>query len=302
MPTPPEPGATSDFAPARRRARFVIVTADDFGQHEAVNEAVERASREGILCAASLMVGAPASADAVRRARALPDLRVGLHLVLVEGAPLLPLDEVALLLGRDRRFDERMGIAGARYFLSPRARRQLRAEIRAQFRAFAASGLVLDHVNAHKHFHLHPTVLGLMLQVGQEFGLKAVRYPFEPAGLRGPTSLRERTGAAALQPWLRLMRARLRRAGVSHNDQLCGIGRSGRMDEVALERALQALPEGVTEIYLHPATQSGAQIAPSTSHYRHTEEFAALLSPRVRAALGATPRGGFTDWLQRRHR
>jgi hopanoid biosynthesis associated protein HpnK len=302
VPTPPEPGASFDSAPARRRARFLIVTADDFGQHEAVNEAVERASREGILNAASLMVSAPASADAVRRARTLPGLRVGLHLVLVDGAPLLPPSEVALLLGPDQRFDERMGIAGARYFLSARARRQLRAEIRAQFRAFAATGLALDHVNAHKHFHLHPTVLGLILQVGPEFGLKAVRYPYEPAALRGRASVGERVAAAALLPWLRLMRARLRRAGVAHNDQLFGIGYSGRIDEAALERALQALPTGVTEIYLHPATQSGAQVAPAMAHYRQAAELAALLSPRVRAAVGATPRGGFTDWLQQRRR
>ena len=51
--------------------KFLIVTADDFGLHEAVNEAVERASRTGILTAASLMVAAPAAADAVRRARGL---------------------------------------------------------------------------------------------------------------------------------------------------------------------------------------------------------------------------------------
>jgi predicted glycoside hydrolase/deacetylase ChbG (UPF0249 family) len=85
--TPPEPSSTPDRL---QRDRFLIVTADDFGLHEAVNEAVQRASREGILTAASLMMGAPATADAVRRARELPGLRVGLHLVLVDGVPLLP--------------------------------------------------------------------------------------------------------------------------------------------------------------------------------------------------------------------
>ena len=37
-------------------------------------------------------------------------------------------------------------------------KRQLRAEIEAQFAAFAATGLPFDHVNTHKHFHLHPTI------------------------------------------------------------------------------------------------------------------------------------------------
>jgi predicted glycoside hydrolase/deacetylase ChbG (UPF0249 family) len=80
-------------------------------------------------------------------------------------------------------------------FLS--VRRQLAAEIRAQFEAFAATGLRLDHVNAHKHFHLHPTILSLMLSIGREFGLRAVRLPAEPG--MGPW----------LRPWLALMRRRM---------------------------------------------------------------------------------------------
>jgi predicted glycoside hydrolase/deacetylase ChbG (UPF0249 family) len=72
--------------------KFLIVTADDFGLHHTVNEAVEQASRAGVLTAASLMVAAPAAADAVRRARKLPQLRVGLHLVLTDGHAMLAPD------------------------------------------------------------------------------------------------------------------------------------------------------------------------------------------------------------------
>ncbi len=74
----------------QNRTRQLIVTADDFGADEAVNEAVERAHVDGILTAASLMVSGDAAADAVERARRLPKLGVGLHIVLVEGRPALP--------------------------------------------------------------------------------------------------------------------------------------------------------------------------------------------------------------------
>ena len=66
----------------------LVVTADDFGLHPTVNEAVERAHTDGILTAASLMVGAPAARDAIARARSLPRLRVGLHLDPGHGAHL----------------------------------------------------------------------------------------------------------------------------------------------------------------------------------------------------------------------
>jgi len=76
----------------------LIVTADDFGVAREVNDAVEAAHRGGVLTAASLMVAAPAAADAIARARRLPSLRVGLHVVLVEGRPLLPASAVTHLV------------------------------------------------------------------------------------------------------------------------------------------------------------------------------------------------------------
>ena len=48
----------------RQAPKYLIVTADDFGLHESVNEAVEQANRAQTLNAASLMVTAPATDDA----------------------------------------------------------------------------------------------------------------------------------------------------------------------------------------------------------------------------------------------
>ena len=265
--------------------RKLIVTADDFGLHERVNVAVERAHRDGVLTAASLMVGAPAAADAVERARRLPRLRVGLHLVLADGPAVLPVARIPALVDADGRFGERMVRDGFRFFLLPHVRAQLANEIRAQFEAFAATGLVLDHVNTHKHFHLHPTVLALILQIGRDYGLHAMRVPCEA---RAPWWLR---------PWIALVRARLRRAGVAHNDYVIGMARTGAMDEAAWLGALATLPAGVGEIYSHPAVAGDAPVTPTMRAYRPADELAALLSPRVAAALDAAriARGGFAD-------
>ena len=113
------------------------------------------------------MVGAPALDDAVARARALPGLRVGLHVVLVDGHAVSPPAEIPDLVGPDGAFVRTQVVAGFAYFFRPRVRRQLAHEIRAQFERFRATGLGLDHVNAHKHMHLHPTVGRLMLDIGR---------------------------------------------------------------------------------------------------------------------------------------
>ncbi len=87
---------------------------------------------------------------------------------------------------------------GCNYFFRPRVRRQLRAEIRAQFEAFAATGLRLDHANAHKHMHLHPTIGRLLVTIGREFGLRAVRIPFEPPSVLAACGTPPGIGARAL--------------------------------------------------------------------------------------------------------
>ncbi|WP_370649115.1 hopanoid biosynthesis-associated protein HpnK [Cupriavidus sp. EM10] len=266
---------------------MLIVTADDFGLHEDVNEAVERAHCHGILNAASLMISAPSTADAVVRAHRLPGLRVGLHLVLADGWSTLPWESIPDLVDIDGRFGDAMVRDGMRFALYPALRAQLAAEIHAQFEAFARTGLALDHVNAHKHFHLHPTVLGLILRIGRDFGLQAMRLP------------REAGGPLLLRPWLALLRRRLERAGIAHNDFVIGLSSSGAMDETAVLAALDRLPHGVVEMYLHPAVSSGARIGASMPGYRHADELAALLSPRVRAVAErvAPRRGGFADLL-----
>ncbi len=173
--------------------REVIFSADDFGLTDSVNEAVEQANRVGRLTQASLMVAAPAAADAVRRANALPKLNVGLHLVLVDGDSLLGHDRLPTITGPDGRFSTDQARLGVLYFFSHKARRELRAEIEAQFAAFAATGLTLHHADAHKHMHLHPTVARMMIEAGRKYGLKRLRIPGRAArrdgGVRGDGEL-----------------------------------------------------------------------------------------------------------------
>jgi len=290
----PEPAANAVAGTTALATRFLIVTADDFGLSDAVNAAVDAAARGGILTAASLMVAAPGAADAIRRARALPDLRVGLHLVLADGWAALAPAAIPDLVDRDGRFPDRMVRDGFRFFASRSLRRQLEAEIHAQFRAYHRSGLTLDHVNAHKHFHLHPTLLELMLRIGQDFGMNAVRLPREPRwfvrrhGGRGAALVND----TLLGPWLSLLEKRLRAASLAFNDQVFGVAPSGRMDEAVLLSILERLPPGVSEIYLHPEMRD----------FHGGEELAALVSPRVREALERTeiPSGGFQDSIRQR--
>lgn len=262
----------------KNKLKKLIVTADDFGLAEAVNQAVEIAHADGILTTASLMVGALASADAVRRAQRLPALRVGLHVVLIDGRPVSPAARVPLLIDKSGAFRNDMVGASVRIFLDRETRRQAALEIAAQFDAFAATGLRLDHVNCHKHWHMHPTIGRLVIEIGRRFGVAAIRVPAEPSAVPSPSAVMMAMCAAQL-------RARARKATLTTPDRVFGLKWSGAMTEQRMAAVLNDLPDGLTEIYTHPATTDLFDGA--VPGYRYVDELGALTAPRIVAAIAA---------------
>jgi len=274
-----------------------VVTADDFGLAPEINRAVETAHQNGVLSAASLMVSGPAAFDAICRARSLPNLRIGLHVVLVDGKPTLPPEQIPELIDDNGRFQTDMVRLGINLFVRPAARKQLEAEVTAQFEAFRATGLPLDHANAHKHFHLHPTVGSTIIAVGKRFGLGALRVPREPhAVLLEAEPHHPARRNWPLAPWAELLAFRARRAGIRTPDAVFGLAWTGAMTSPRLASILEHLQEGRTEVYLHPATRNDFEgHAPG---YRYADEFAGLMSL---AAIAATRRpdvslGGYADF------
>ena len=285
--------------PTSHPMKSVIISADDFGLTPEVNEAVEQACRDGILTTASLMVAGDAAADAVRRARRLPQLRVGLHLVVIEGPAVLPHADIPALLAPDGGFPAEQLRLGLRYAFHAGARRQLAREVSAQFRAFARTGLELDHANAHKHMHLHPMVGRLLIDEGVRHGLRAMRVPAEPPDVLAACGTASTLGDRALYRWTWLLRAQARRAGLRTNDHAFGIAWSGHMTAARLCTLAPLLPDGLSEVYLHPATRQGPVLAALMPGYEPAAELAALIDPSVRQAF-AEAGVAMTGWTSGR--
>ena len=263
----------------------LIVTCDDFGVDVAVNEAVEQAFTNGILTSASLMMGGEAVHDAIERARRLKGLGVGLHITLADGRPVLSPSAVPALVDRNGRFRDGLVGVGFNWFFNPMARAQLVREVSAQFQAFVSTGLVLDHVNVHKHLHLHPTVAAAVIRVGRRYGALAIRVPDEPRAVLQTSEPGLDIPKSRLGPVLWLLRRRARRARLIQNDAVFGLAWSGDMTEGRLLGLIPNLPEGLNELYSHPATKDAAQMRHAVPTYKYREELKALLSPKVRQAL-----------------
>ena len=260
----------------------LVVTADDFGNDVAVNEAVEIAHAQGILTAASLMVGGPAVADAVARAKRRPTLGVGLHLTLVDGTPVLPPEQVPGLVDGNGRFRDNMALAGAAMFFLPVTRRQLAAEIAAQIRRLRG-----DRAAARPRQRpqaLPPPPDDRRADRDHRRTLRPARRP-RPARARRTVADRPlgATGGSTFPPPRhRRPRRRVRAEAFRRDDR-----------PTDLRDAIAALPNGLSEIYLHPASRD--DYPGHGPAYRHRDELAALLDPRVAEQIAAADvrRGSF---------
>jgi len=267
----------------------LIVNADDLGLTEGHNRAIVAAHRHGILTSASLMACGLAFDDAVERARLVPALGVGVHLTLLEGVPVLPTAEVPDLVDKCGKF----GLSWVGLFQRLAVRRiqleQVRREWRAQIGKVAATGLRVTHLDSHKHIHMHPQLLGVVLALASEFGVRRMRVsrPLRLAG-RGYALGVKPAFLGVLALWARRRAACV---GVRTPDALVGLDASGQMTTARVLAILERPWQGTREWMMHPAYPSAAldQLLAEgygwISGYRFEDELAALCSARVRARL-----------------
>jgi hopanoid biosynthesis associated protein HpnK len=258
----------------------LIVTADDFGASAEINAAVLQAHREGILTSASLMAGGDAFDDAVDIARRTPTLAVGLHIVVVDGKPVLAPQELGRLVDGRGYFPDAPVRLGMRYFFDPGARVRIAAEVAAQFSRFAATGLKMAHVDGHQHMHVHPAIFPLTVSLALRYNAGGIRIPRDELC---PALARDRRGAitkalrgGSLAIFSRRCRNSLRGRPFATTERAYGLYQTGRMSEPYVIHLLQNSNVDSAEIYFHPSTgPRQSELGPNP------QELSTLLSPAV---------------------
>jgi len=236
----------------------VIINGDDFGLSPAINSAVIRAHREGVLTSTSLMVAGEAFKEAVELARATSTLAVGLHLVISNGQAVLPRKDIPHLVDGNGRFPDMPLQVGLLYGFSHTAQAELAREMAAQFERFTATGLPLSHVDGHQHLHIHPMVFSRLLPLAENFGAHGLRLPVDRLGqalcYNHQRAIEKITWAIALGLVCRWCRSRLRDHSLSVPQQVHGLLQTGQMHKDYVVKVLRNLRKPTTELFFHPST------------------------------------------------
>jgi hopanoid biosynthesis associated protein HpnK len=263
----------------------LIVNADDFGLTAGINRAIAELHQAGLLTSTTLMARAPATEDAIQIALSTPSLGVGCHIVLVDGEPVLPPEQIPTLIDpATGHFRSSIGTFLVRLLTGRINPSEIEAEAAAQIALLESRGLRLTHIDTHKHAHMFPTVLRSVLRAARAAGLQAVRNPFEPSwairATAGASLARafEVTLLRYLQPICRRIIAEEQFATTEGTIAVVGTGVLNLSTARSLLRQLPAA--GIWELVTHPG-YNDAELAKVHTRLRESREI-------ERQALSAT--------------
>jgi len=262
----------------------VIINADDFGLCEGVNKAVAQAHTDGVLTSATIMANMPAAGEAVKIAKQLPTLGVGVHLNLFEGQPVSKEATVGCLLDADGRFACSPSKLALLSVGRHKIRNAIRTELTAQIQWVIDNGLTPTHLDSHKHIHTFPPIFPIVCDLARRFEIAAIRWSFEPKELsRMPWPLTSEAGRKRARK-LRTM-AKINRMQNSHplkTNALLGITHMGRIDVNFFKAVALYNPAQVAEVMTHPTTTDNPNQSQTSSLHTQQAEFSALCSEKTK--------------------
>jgi len=234
--------------------RRLIINADDFGLTSGVNRGILESHQSGVVTSSTLMACGAQFQEGVALALQVPRLSVGCHVVLVDGAPVLSVEQLSSLAsaGSPPRFRESLiGFAG-RAAAGRLDQEQIEQEVTAQIQKLQAAGIDVSHLDSHKHTHMFPVVLRGMLRAAKNCGVRAIRNPFEPLVFAKVGSWKRQFQLRMLQRYRETFRSELAEAAMVTPDGCIGIAVTGGLTLAAFQSLVENLPEGTWELVSHP--------------------------------------------------
>ena len=246
----------------REEVKNLIVNADDLGWTEGVNRGIVEAHRRGLVTSSSLLANGRAFESAVAAAQSNPQLGIGVHLNLSDGPPTAPAEEVHGLLNEGGHLEEGPESLLLRIASRSLAVEEVEREWDAQIQKVRSAGIEPTHLDGHKHVQMLPGLYEIALRLAKKHGIRAIRVAHEESTLRSVLSSagQRRTGVVLKQGvqarGLKLLapdaREMAEHAGIATADYFCGIAQTGALTREGVEKLLESLPDGTTELMCHP--------------------------------------------------
>jgi predicted glycoside hydrolase/deacetylase ChbG (UPF0249 family) len=190
------------MSPARKVN--IIISGDDLGMCDAVNESIYQLIKEGCVTSASLMVNAPSAEAAIAQSSEYPRCSFGVHLNVTEFRPLTTNPALQAIMDGEGRFAGQEVVRGAA--MTSSLRKAIADEWIAQIETARALGLRVCHLDSHHSIHTLPALFFTLKDVQKRSHLRKVRSTQNLYSGSGPGRIllaKKRMWNLALKHWYR---------------------------------------------------------------------------------------------------
>ncbi len=232
----------------------LIINADDLGVNSQRSHGIFQCMEFGVVSSTSLYPNGTDSDAAAKHARER-GVSVGLHLNLTEEFPLSKRETIESILEGNGMFMEphRLEEALNDGEVEPE---HLSREIRTQVEWFFDTCGYPTHINSHHHMHLHPMIATALMPIMERYGLSKIRIPYEmpipPFGYVVPEEQVERV--AKMNEKALIAKKIYAGNGFETTDHFRGMCLAGNASIKNIKHIISKLPDGTTELMVHPGS------------------------------------------------
>lgn len=228
----------------------LIINADDLGVNPQRTHGIFVCAEQGVVTSCSLLPNFADSNTAAKHARER-DIDCGLHLNFTEGAPLSKQDDIATLLTPDGFFLGRESFHRvlADDGIDPQhIEREARAQVEWIFDQYGSP----THLDSHHNVHIQPQVIPLLIPILDRYGIGLTRITREHFDPPFEVSDEQKAHVAKVTALAEEAFKLYSASGIRSTDHFRGLLMGGNASLKNLRHVLNKLPEGTTEIMVHP--------------------------------------------------
>ena len=239
----------------------LIINADGYGFSYGINRGIEEAVTKGVVTSISVNANFEPVFELEQFSRKYPKISIGVHLNPVVGRPVSKPNQVPTLI--DDRGEFHYKDFSRRLLTRKINLKELEHELSLQIERVQKLCPQITHLDSHQNKHLYLSYFPIFLRLAQKHSIKRMRthnyficverehrrrdaliYYF-----RNPVRMLTHTIARTEMRWARVK-------GMKMADRLLAVGYLGHANKSMMRSWLQIIknvPQGVNEIYCHPA-------------------------------------------------
>jgi hopanoid biosynthesis associated protein HpnK len=258
----------------------LIVTADDFGLTEGINDGIVEAHSRGIVTRASIIANGEAFEHAVLLSKQFIDLKIGIHLTLVAETPINQPDKIKSLIASNGKFVLNYKAFLSRYIMRKITLDEVYLEWESQIQEVLNSGININHIDSHQHLHMLPGLFNIAVALAHKYQINKIRM------LHHDIVSIQNFKALILTSLSFANKKKIKRSGIAFADNFLGLKYSGHLDENIILKLLYNIPAGTTEMMCHPGYADNIYYQKYTNwNYEPDIELKALVSKRVKEKI-----------------